>query len=353
MPSALPFYFFQRHYIIGRFFSMKRNRTVFAALLAALALAVLANLCLGASGVTPAEILRAMFTGDRETTVGRIFWYIRLPRLLAALLAGSALSTAGLLLQSVLRNPLAAPGVIGINSGAGLCALVCMAFLPACGQLVPLAAFAGACMAAFAVYLLARLTGASRTTLVLAGVAVNSILGACMDAIVTLVPDAVVSRSAFSIGGFANTTMRQLAFAAPMCALGLLVALLFRRELTIMALGDDVAHSLGLGVERFRALFLVAAAMLAGAAVSFAGLIGFVGLISPHMSRMLCRDDARLQIPIALVFGATLCLACDCVARTAFAPYELPVGIVLSFLGAPFFLYLLLIRKKRSRHDAD
>lgn len=228
-----------------------------------------------------------------------------------------------------------------------------MALFPSSVQLVPAAAFGGACLAAFSVYLLARLTGASKSTIVLAGVAVNSILGACMDAIVTLIPDAVSSRSSFSIGGFSNVTLQQLSFAAPLIAIALLIAVLFRRELSVMALGDDVAHSLGLKPERFRAVFLVAAAMLAGSAVSFAGLISFVGLISPHMSRMICKNDSHLQIPITITFGAALCLICDLIARTAFAPYELPVGIVLSFLGAPFFLYLLLKRKKRSRHDEN
>lgn len=331
---------------------MHRNRTVLILLISALALASLAGCCFGASAVPPVEMLKAVFSGDLSGTAGRIFLYVRLPRLLAAILAGAALSAAGLLLQSVLRNPLAAPGVIGINAGAGLGALVCGVFFPA-ARFVPLAAFLGACAAAFAVYLLARLTGASRSTVILAGVAVNSILGACMDAIVTIVPDAVSNRSAFAIGGFEYATMARLGFAAPLIALALLCALLLERELNLMALGDDVAAGLGLRVERFRALFLIAAAMLSGAAVSFAGLIGFVGLIAPHMARILCRDDSRLRIPVTITFGALLCVLCDLIARTAFAPYELPVGIVLSFLGAPFFLALLIGRKKRSRHHAD
>lgn len=332
---------------------MSRNAKILLLLLAVLLLTAAASCTLGASGIPPRELIRAAFSGNRESAAARIFWYVRLPRMLAAILAGMALSASGLLLQSVLRNPLASPGVIGINSGAGLGAMMCMALFPSAAQLTPTAAFCGACASAFAVYLLARLTGASRSTLVLAGVAVNSILGACMDAIVTLVPDAVVSRSAFSIGGFANTTMQQLIFSAPPIAAALTTAWLFRRELNIMLLGDDVARSLGLKVELLRAIFLVAAAMLAGAAVSFAGLIGFVGLISPHMSRMLCKNDAHLQIPITIAFGAALCLICDLIARTAFAPYELPVGIVLSFLGAPFFLYLLLKRRRRGRHDEN
>lgn len=329
-----------------------RNRRLLAGALGILILAVLMNLCLGASGVSVGEIARAVLRNDRESVAARIFLYVRLPRALAAMVAGSALAAAGLLLQSVLRNPLAAPSIIGINSGAGLYALIVMAIFPSLAALTPFAAFAGACLSAFAVYLLARLTGASRMTIVLAGVAVNSLLGACMDAIVTLIPDAAISRSAFSIGGFANVSMAQLGFAAPFWALGLLAAMVFQRELSLMALGDDVAQSLGLRVERFRALFLIAAAMLAGAAVSFAGLLGFVGLITPHMTGLLCRNDTRLQMPLTATLGAALCLLCDLAARTLFAPYELPVGIVLSFLGAPFFLYLLIKRKRSNRHDS-
>ena len=329
-----------------------RGRRVLLAALAALAAAALANFCLGASGVSVPDMARAVFAGDRESVAARVFFYVRLPRAAAAAVAGSALAVAGTLLQSVLRNPLAAPSVLGITSGAGLSALVVMAFFPAASGVAPVAAFAGACLAAFAVYALARLTGASRTTIVLAGVAVNALMSACMDAIVTLVPDAAVSRSAFSIGGFSAVTMKQIGFAVPFWLLGLLIAVAFRREMELMALGDDVAHSLGLRVERFRAVFLVAAAMLAGAAVSFAGLLGFVGLIAPHLVKLLLKEDARLAAPVSAVFGAALCLLCDLIARTAFAPYELPVGIVLSFLGAPFFLWLLIRQKKRGRHDS-
>lgn len=332
---------------------MSRNSRVFicAALLMLAALA--ANLCLGVSGVHPAEIFRALTEGDTQSKAWRILWYVRLPRAIAALMAGSALAAAGLLLQSVLRNPLASPGVIGINSGAGLCALIVMAFFPARVALVPLAAFAGACAAAFAVYLLARLAGASGGTLVLAGVAVNSLLGAAMDAIVTLVPDAAVSRSVFAIGGFAGVTLQRLGFALPFWAAGLLAALLFRRELALMRLGDDVARSLGLSVELFRAVFLIAAALLAGSAVSFAGLVGFVGLITPHMTALLCRGDDRLRMSVTAVSGAALCLLCDLAARTMFASGELPVGVVLSFLGAPFFLWLLIRKKRSGQYDPD
>lgn len=332
---------------------MKRNARILCLLLLLLAISALASLCLGASGISPAEMLSAAFRSDWNSAAGRILRYVRLPRTLAAMLSGAALACAGFLLQSVLRNPLAAPGVIGVNSGAGLCALICTAILPGMLHIAPIAAFLGACIAAFAVYFLARRTGASRSTIILSGVAVNAIFAAAMDAIVTLVPDAAMSRSAFAIGGFAAVTLRQLAFAAPLCAIAFAAALAFRRELEILRLGDDVAASLGLRVDFFRAVFITAAAMLAGAAVSFSGLLGFVGLLAPHIARILMKNDPHLQLCITAAFGSLLCLLCDLIARTAFAPYELPVGIVLSFLGAPFFLYLLLKRKKRSRHGAE
>ena len=329
---------------------MKRNDCIAAALAMLTLAAFAASLLVGAGGVPAGEALQALLRGDKASLAGRILWLVRLPRALAALLAGMALSVAGLLLQSVLRNPLAAPGVIGVNAGAGLWVLLGAVLWPSAARLAPYLAFGGACASAFAVYMIARLTGASRNTLVLAGVAVNTLLGASMGAIVTFVPDAVMSRSAFAIGGFASVTMKQLRFAAPLVAVGLMLALLSRRETEIMTLGDEVAQSLGVSTERLRALLLVTAAMLSGAAVSFAGLLSFVGLIAPHLSRLLCRNDSRLSLLIAPLLGANLCLGCDLIARTLFMPFELPVGIVLSFLGAPFFLYLMLTQRKRGRH---
>lgn len=332
---------------------MSREGKLLAALLVLLAAAMALSLCAGAGGIRLDELARALAQGDRDSAAARIFYYVRLPRMLAATLAGAALSVSGLLLQTALGNPLAAPSIVGVNAGAGLAALVCSAFVGGAGLWVCASAFAGACAAAFAVYLLAGRTGASKTTIVLAGVAVSGLMSACMDAIVTLVPDAAANRSAFSIGGFSNVTMVQLKLALPPVAVALVAAMLLRRETEILTLGDEVARSLGLRVGLVRRILLAAAAMLAGAAVSFAGLVSFVGLISPHIARMLCRDDARLRVPVCAVFGAALCLLCDLAARTLFAPYELPVGVLLSFLGTPFFLWLLLTQKRRSRHDAN
>ncbi|MBE5773506.1 MAG: iron ABC transporter permease [Clostridiales bacterium] len=331
---------------------MDRSRRIFILSIPLLLLCAILSIIIGPSGVLSIDMLRAMLAGETALPAWRILMYVRIPRTLAAIIAGSALAGSGLILQSVLRNPLASPGVIGVNSGAGLGAMLFTALLPGMWGAAPVAAFLGACLSVMAVYLLARLTDASRMTLVLSGVAVNSLLGACMDAIVTLIPDAALARSVFAIGGFSGVTMDKLLFALPFWCLGLLPPVIFRREIEIMTLGDEVAHGLGMHVERWRLIFLLCAALLSGAAVSFAGLIGFVGLIVPHMARRILKNDGRLLMPFTLVSGGILCLVCDVVARTLFAPYELPVGVVLSFLGAPFFIFLLINRKRSNRHDS-
>lgn len=331
---------------------MDRNAKLLIFILMLLIVCTIAGLCLGASGISSGEMLAALVSGNTASPAWRILIHVRIPRTLAAIIAGSALAGSGLILQSVLRNPLASPGIIGVNSGAGLCVLIVMAFSPGIAGFTAPSAFIGACLSVFAVYLLARLTDASRITIVLSGVAVNSLLGACMDAIITLVPEAALGRSAFAIGGFANVTMQQLGFALPVWILGLLIPLIFHRELEIMTLGDEVAQSIGLPAERFRLVFLVAAALLSGAAVSFAGLVGFVGLIVPHLTRSMLRQNSRLLVPCTLIMGSVMCLICDILARVLFAPYELPVGILLSFLGAPFFIFLLINRKRSNRHDS-
>ena len=192
---------------------------------------------------------------------------------------------------------------------------------------------------------LAKRTGASRMTVVLAGVATGSLLGAGTDAIQTFVPDALVSGSTFRVGGLSSLQTASLWPACLLIGLALVGALLLRGELDILALGDDTARSLGLAASRYRILLLVLAACLAGAAVSFAGLLGFVGLIVPHIGRRLVGGEARFLLPFSCLFGAGMLAFCDTLGRVLFAPFEVPVGILLSFLGAPFFLWLLLGHK--------
>jgi iron complex transport system permease protein len=319
-----------------------------------MAAALLAMACLsilvGSVSISPGELLSALSSsGDPAHT--SILLYVRIPRTIAALMAGSALAVSGVLLQAVLQNALASPNIIGVNAGAGLGALIISTLFPASLGFVPAAAFCGALLSTVIIYTVARRTGISRITLVLAGVAISSLLSAGMDTLITLFPDSAIGANAFLIGGFSGVSWNHLLFALPYIAVGLLLAHLFRYELNVLGLGEDTAASLGLRVGRYRFMLIVTAALLAGSAVSFAGLLGFIGLIVPHAARFLVGPDHRLLVPVSALLGAVFTTGCDLLARILFAPYEIPVGIIMSFLGAPFFIYLILNRKRGRIHD--
>ena len=326
---------------------MGTKRSV-AALGALLAAALLLSVGCGSQGYTPARLWQALCAADAADPVWRILCFVRLPRTAAAVLAGAALGVAGALIQSVLNNAMASPNVIGVNAGAGLGALLAASLVPGAAALLPGAAFAGALAAALFIWLLAAVAGLSRTTLILAGVTVSSILTACMNTLKLLFPDAAVGSTAFLLGTLSGVTTAQLQRALPWLAAGFVLAALLAADLNVLQLGEDMAAGLGLPVARVRFAALLTAALLAGAAVSFAGLLGFVGLLAPHIARRLVGGDNRRLLPVTALASADLMLLCDVAARVLFAPFELPVGVLLSLVGGPFFLFLLL-RRKRSR----
>lgn len=305
----------------------------------------IASLSLGAVSVPPSEVVQALLGGLEGTPQAQIVLYSRLPRTCGCLLAGAALAVSGVLIQTVLHNPLAAPNVIGVNSGAGLMVALCCAIAPTAVWVVPFAAFAGALAGALLVFFIARRTGASRMTLILSGIAISGMFSAGIDTVVTVFPDALNGYSDFRIGSFSNLAMSRIAPAFWVILTAMLAVLVLSGEMDVLALGDETARSLGLPVERLRILLLTLAAALAGGAVSFAGLLGFVGLVVPHMMRRLMGEES-LPLLLASAFGgAALVTACDLAGRMLFAPYVLPVGILLSILGGGFFLWLLMRRK--------
>ena len=328
----------------------KKQKAAFLAAGALTAVSVLLSLCLGAAMLPLGELWDAALKGP-DSTAGFIFWYSRLPRTAACLLAGAALSCAGCILQNLLGNQLASPGIIGVNAGAGLAVTVCGAVGAASGWGISLSAFVGALGASLLVMGLARKTRASRSTVILSGVAVNSILNALRDAVTKLVPDAAMLSSDFRVGDFSSVAIPRLIPAGILILLALAAVLTLCNELDVLALGEDMAQSLGMQVKKVRFLFLLLAALLAGASVSFAGLLGFVGLLIPHISRRLVGNESRYGIPMSILLGAGFVTASDLVSRMLFIPYELPVGILLSILGGPFFLWLLL-KRKGGRQDA-
>ena len=306
--------------------------------------AALISLCLGAARIPLLQLWQAALAGPRDTA-GYIFWYVRLPRTLGCLLAGSALAVSGGVIQTVLHNSLASPSIIGVNAGAGLAVTVCCAAGLLSGWAIAGSAFLGALAAVLLILLAAEKTGASRTTVILGGVAVNAFLNALSEAITIVIPEAGVMAGDFRVGGFSSVSWPRLIPAGILIIFALLILFSLHNTLDVLALGDETAQSLGLNVRRMRRFLLLLCAMLAGAAVSFGGLLGFVGLIVPHAVRKLTGTESRSFLPLCSLLGGSFVTLCDVAARMAFAPYELPVGILLSVLGGPFFLWLLWKRK--------
>ena len=314
-----------------------------------LAAAVL-SACLGAAQLSPADLWQAIINGP-QGTAGYIFWYVRLPRTCACLLAGAALAVAGAVIQGVLHNKLASPSIIGVNAGAGLAVTVCCAFGALSGWAIAGSAFLGAMISVLLIVFAAEKVGASRTTVILGGVAVNAFLNALSEAVTTLIPEVGMMTGDFRVGGFSSVSYPRLLPAGALILLALLAVRILSRELDVLARGEETAQGLGMNVRKTRTLLLILAAMLAGAAVSFAGLLGFVGLIVPHAARKIVGGESRYLIPMCAAGGGAFVTLCDLTARVVFAPFELPAGILLSALGGLFFL-LLLRKRKGGRSDA-
>ena len=289
----------------------------------------------------PFEEIFAILGGTRDTAHAQILWNIRLPRTIVAALVGINLSLSGAILQAILRNPLADPHIIGISSGAGLAGIFVMLVFPGHEVLVTPAAFLGAMAAAVAIYLLAWKNGIRPIRIILAGVAVSAFLGAGISALMIFYSDRVHGALMWMVGGLSARSWPQVDMIFPYTIVGLVLALAFSRKLNILLLGDEIARSLGLRVEVTRLLLTAIAALLAASAVAVVGLLGFVGLIVPHAARLLVGSDYRFLLPASALLGAAVVTLSDTFARTAFAPVELPVGILMAVLGAPFFLFLL------------
>ncbi|MCI8539976.1 MAG: iron ABC transporter permease [Erysipelotrichaceae bacterium] len=331
---------------------MNKNRTIvwlIAGVLVACFLIAICSLCFGTVNVSITQLWEILFQGER-TVSANIILYARAPRTLACLFAGAALSLSGAILQNVLSNKLASPSIIGVNAGAGLGVTICCAFGILAGIKVSLAAFVGSLLAVSVLSLFASRTNASKTTVILGGVAFNSILNAFSESIVALQPAIAALNADFRIGGFASISYARLLPAMGMIALAVLILFTLFNELDVVALGDETAQSVGLRVKRYRVLFLILAALLAGSAVSFSGLLGFVGLIVPHFVRRLVGNEARYLLPLCACVGAGFVCLCDLIARLIFQPYELPVGILMALIGGPVFAMLLIRYKGGHRH---
>jgi iron complex transport system permease protein len=306
-----------------------------------LVLSILFGISTGAVRVGMGEILDSLRWTQLAGENQQIIYNIRIPRVLVSALVGVNLSLAGVILQGVLRNPLADPGIIGVSAGAGLAAMIVLILWPAHTYMVPMVAFVGALAATGLVFLLSWQHGIHPLRLILAGVAVAAFFGGGMSALMVFHSDKVQGTVNWMAGGFQGRSWDHVRMILPYTLLGCAGALYGSRYLNILNLGDDAAKGLGVPVERVRFLFIVLAALLAASAVSVAGMLGFVGLIVPHLTRLLVGVDNEYMVPCAAAFGATLVVVADTAARIVFSPVEIPVGVLMAFFGAPFFLHLL------------
>lgn len=327
----------------------RKIRGLFAAAILLLGIAFLLGIFCGSTRVTFSQMLRAVRWGSVGAEE-RIFLYVRLPRTLGSLLVGAALSVAGALIQNVLANRLASPSIIGVNAGAGLAVTICAAMGLYGGWRLSFFSFLGAFSAVLLISFGARKWSASRGTVILAGVALNSLLNAFSDMIITFQPEVGMMSNDFRIGDFSSVTYQKLIPALILVIGVLAVSFTLSNELDILTLGEENARGLGLNAGKMQIVFLLLAALLSGCAVSLSGLLSFVGLLVPHAVRRLGAGTSRYLLPLCALFGAGFVTLCDTAARTLFAPYEIPVGIIMAFLGAPFFVFILIRGKGGHSH---
>jgi iron complex transport system permease protein len=325
--------------------------SVGAVLLGVLALcaAVLVGLAVGPAGIPPGALLDDVLArlhlsgpeGRLSALQSAVLWELRAPRVVLGALVGASLATAGGAYQAVFRNPLADPYLLGAAAGAGLGATVAIVYAGAVP--LPLAAFAGATAAVAGAYLLGRSVGEGRetVTLILAGIAMATLFTALQTLLLQQNTENVRAIYSWLMGRLSTAGWGDVLLALPYAAVSVTAILAHRRLLDVMRVGDEEAEGLGVRVERLRLLVVGAATLGTAAAVSVSGLIGFVGIVVPHMVRLLAGSSYRVVLPLSALFGAAFLVLADVVARTALSPAEVPIGVVTACVGAPFFILAL------------
>lgn len=335
------------------------RRGSLALLLAALAIIALVSLCSGPLQLTIrdvwATVMGKMFSSDRsaaDVMNQMVVWEIRLPRIINGALVGAVLAASGAVMQGLFRNPLADPGLIGVSSGAAVGAVAAigwggglMAILPSWlgAFLLPLCAFIGSCATCFLIFRISKVEGEAVVSLMLlTGIAVNALASAIIGMFIFFSNDDQLRTFTFwSLGSLGRSDWNTLLVVLPLMLLPTLAYLRFARPLNSLVFGEAEAYHLGVPVRRMKRVLILLCACGVGAAVSAAGMIGFVGLVVPHLMRMMLGSDHRFLLAGSALAGAVLLLGADLFARTVAAPAELPIGVVTALIGAPFFLFML------------
>ena len=329
--------------------SRKKKKTARAALsfiIMAVLLVVLifASVNIGSLQVSPSELFRGLFI-ERIENVAAIY-DLRFPRIVISLFAGAAVAVSGVLFQAVLKNPLADPGIIGISSGASFVAVLVTAFLPSLYFFTPLFAFAGGVLAFFLVYSLSWKGGLSPLRIILTGVAVSAMFAGLSDALNSMTGGNSSGVASIVEGNITQKTWNDVQTLLPYVIIGLILAILFSKMCNLMSLEDKTARGLGVNVNLMRIVISLIAVLLASISTAVAGAISFLGLIVPHIGRILVGSDHRALIPFSMLAGAFTFLLADTIGRTVAAPYEVSASIIMSVIGGPFFIILLRRSKK-------
>lgn len=327
---------------------MKRRGSAFLIISTLLVIMIVVAISVGSVSMSLDQIIDSIFNGTGGS--GGIIRDIRIPRVIMGVLVGANLAVAGVLLQGVMGNPLADPGITGISSGASVVVMLVMLYFPGASASIPFYGFIGGMLACMVIYLLAWNNGISAIRIILAGVAVNAILGGVSSMISILNSENLTGVLSWLNGNLGKKSWSEVRMLAIYTVIGLALTFPLSRSCNLLALGDKNAKSLGYNPNVLRIIISVVAVFLAGISTAYVGVIGFIGLVVPHISRMIMGTDHKVLIPFSALLGSTLLLLADTLGRTITAPYEIPVGIVTTIIGGPFFLYLLRKDQKRYGH---
>ncbi|MFW6036028.1 MAG: FecCD family ABC transporter permease [Halothermotrichaceae bacterium] len=304
---------------------------------------VIVSLSIGSTIISPIVVIKNIL-GIGEANYSFVINTLRLPRVILALLVGAALGISGVILQGIIRNPLASPDVIGVTSGASAAAVLYIAYFSGSSGIrwLPVAAITGAAIVSLLIYLLSWKGGVTPIRLVLIGIGMAAVMGAITTFMIVISPITTTARAYIWLtGSVYGANWRDVHSMLPWLLIFFPIALILSRTINVKELGDSLAVGLGVRVQIYRLAFLLISVALAGSAVAFAGGIGFVGLIAPHISRKIVGRSFGTLIPVSALIGGIIVILADLLGRTAFLPLDLPAGIFVSGIGAPFFIYLL------------
>lgn len=327
---------------------MLKKTSAFTILVILLFITILFSISIGSVKVSHLEIIQGVLHNEGGK-VG-IIRDIRIPRVVLGILVGANLSVAGVLLQSVMKNPLADPGITGISSGASVVVMIVLLYFPGSAHLTPILGLTGGIIACLLIYFLAWENGLSAVRIILAGVAVNAMLGGMSSMISILNSENLSGVLNWLNGNLGKKSWGDVKIMFVYTVIGLTFAMPLANNCNLLALGDKNAKSLGINPNTQRIIISLVAVFLAGISTAYAGVIGFIGLVVPHIARMIMGSNHKILLPFSALLGSLVLVLADTVGRTIISPYEIPVGVVMSVVGGPFFLYLL--RRSESNYGS-